>query len=61
MAGCTWVVGRVKKWNSMLKKYELAAVHCNKLPAPDSNLCPKHKLFHEHGEKEEPVAYAEGR
>jgi len=43
--GCTFVVGKVKKWNSVQKEYAQTAVFCHKVTANDSAYCPRHKLI----------------
>lgn len=51
--GCPFVIGKVKKWNSGLKQYEMTAIFCHKMPAKDSSYCPRHKLVAEELAKHE--------
>jgi hypothetical protein len=43
--GCQWVVGHSRKWNGTRRAYDSVALHCLKLVAPDSTLCPRHQLI----------------
>ena len=45
ITGCTWVVGRSKKYNFKTKAHYFASIHCNKIPATGDCYCPKHRLF----------------
>jgi hypothetical protein len=53
--GCQWVVGKVKKWNSARKGYEMQPVHCRKLVATGSLFCPRHKLIAAEQKQEQKV------
>lgn len=47
VTGCTFVIGKVKKWNRERRQYEQTSVFCHKVVAKDSAYCPKHKLVAE--------------
>jgi hypothetical protein len=62
--GCVWIVAHAKRWDSVAKKYFQVPIFCHKIPASQSQFCPKHQLFAEEKAKQEAAAaqtYAEGR
>lgn len=52
--GCVFITGRKKKWNAALKRHDWVSVLCHKVPAPGSNLCPRHLLLSQDKPQEQP-------
>jgi hypothetical protein len=61
-SGCLWVVGKVKRWRSKERRYDMAPVFCHKMTAEGSTFCPRHDLMNKLKVEETAAqTYVEGR